>query len=107
MTRKESEVIVESILDSIVKALHSGDKVEIRGFGVFRTRRRQPRIGRNLKTGTRVEVPAKKIPYFKPTVSSFRTSTATLAKMSQLRHDKLAHILSTSLLVLSRFTSRC
>ena len=66
MTRKESEVIVESILDSIVKALHSGDKVEIRGFGVFRTRRRQPRIGRNPKTGTRVEVPAKKIPYFKP-----------------------------------------
>jgi integration host factor subunit beta len=66
MTRKESEVIVESILDSIVKALHSGDKVEIRGFGGFRTRRRQPRIGRNPKTGTRVEVPAKKIPYFKP-----------------------------------------
>src|SRR6266851_9855554 len=66
MTRKESEVIVESILDSIVKALRSGDKVEIRGFGSFRTRRRQPRIGRNPKTGTRVEVPAKKIPYFKP-----------------------------------------
>ena len=66
MTRKESEVIVESILDSIVKALHSGDKVEIRGFGGFRTRRRQPRIGRNPKTGTRVEVPAKKILYFKP-----------------------------------------
>jgi integration host factor subunit beta len=54
MTRKESEVIVESILDSIVKALRSGDKVEIRGFGSFRTRRRQPHIGRNPKTGTRV-----------------------------------------------------
>ena len=66
MTRKESEVIVESIFDSIVKALHSGDKVEIRGFGGFRTRHRQPRIGRNPKTGARVEVPAKKIPYFKP-----------------------------------------
>jgi integration host factor subunit beta len=66
MTRKESEVIVESIFDSIVKALHSGDKIEIRGFGSFRTRQRQPRIGRNPKTGTRVDVPAKKIPYFKP-----------------------------------------
>lgn len=66
MTRKECEVIVESIFDSIVKALHSGDKIEIRGFGSFRTRHRQPRIGRNPKTGTRVEVPAKKIPYFKP-----------------------------------------
>jgi len=49
-----------------VKALRSGNKIEIRGFGSFRTRNRQPRIGCNPKTGTRVEVPAKKIPYFKP-----------------------------------------
>jgi integration host factor subunit beta len=66
MTRKEAEVIVEAIFDSIVRALRSGDKIEIRGFGSFRTRQRQPRVGRNPKTGTRVEVPAKKIPYFKP-----------------------------------------
>jgi integration host factor subunit beta len=66
MTRKEAEVIVEAIFDSIVRALRSGDKIEIRGFGSFRTRQRQPRIGRNPKTGTRVDVPAKKIPYFKP-----------------------------------------
>jgi integration host factor subunit beta len=46
--------------------LRAGDKIEIRGFGSFRTRQRQPRIGRNPKTGARVEVPAKKIPYFKP-----------------------------------------
>src|SRR5450631_4356029 len=66
MTRKDSEVIVESIFDSVVRALRTGDKIEIRGFGSFRTRQRQPRIGRNPKTGTRVEVPAKRIPYFKP-----------------------------------------
>ena len=66
MTRKDSEVIVESIFDSVVRALRAGDKIEIRGFGSFRTRQRQPRIGRNPKTGTRVEVPAKRIPYFKP-----------------------------------------
>jgi integration host factor subunit beta len=66
MTRKESEVIVEAIFDSIVRALRGGDKIEIRGFGSFRTRQRQSRVGRNPKTGTRVEVPAKKIPYFKP-----------------------------------------
>ena len=66
MTRKDSEVIVESIFDSVVKALRGGDKIEIRGFGSFRTRQRQARIGRNPKTGTRVEVPAKRIPYFKP-----------------------------------------
>src|SRR5438045_1488706 len=66
MTRKESEVIVEAIFDSIVRSLRAADKIEIRGFGSFRTRQRQPRIGRNPKTGARVEVPAKKIPYFKP-----------------------------------------
>ncbi len=66
MTRKESEVIVEAIFDSIVRSLRNADKIEIRGFGSFRTRQRQARIGRNPETGTRVEVPAKKIPYFKP-----------------------------------------
>jgi integration host factor subunit beta len=66
MTRKESEVIVEAIFDSVVRSLRAGDKIEIRGFGSFRTRQRQPRIGRNPKTGARVEVPAKRIPYFKP-----------------------------------------
>ena len=65
-TRKESEIIVEAIFDSVVKALREGDKIEIRGFGSFRTRQRQSRIGRNPKTGARVDVPAKRIPYFKP-----------------------------------------
>ena len=65
-TRKDAEVIVESIFDSVVKALRADDKIEIRGFGSFRTRQRQSRIGRNPKTGARVEVPAKRIPYFKP-----------------------------------------
>jgi integration host factor subunit beta len=46
--------------------LRTGDKIEIRGFGSFRTRQRQSRVGRNPKTGARVEVPAKRIPYFKP-----------------------------------------
>ena len=66
MTRKDSEVIVEAIFDSVVRSLRTGDKIEIRGFGSFRTRQRQPRVGRNPKTGTRVEVPSKRIPYFKP-----------------------------------------
>jgi integration host factor subunit beta len=66
LTRKDSEVIVETIFDSVVRALRTGDKIEIRGFGSFRTRQRKPRIGRNPKTGDRVEVPPKKIPFFKP-----------------------------------------
>ena len=66
LTRKDSEVIVETIFDSVVRSLRVGDKIEIRGFGSFRTRQRKPRVGRNPKTGDRVEVPAKKIPFFKP-----------------------------------------
>ena len=66
VTRKDSEVIVETIFDSVVRALRAGDKIEIRGFGSFRTRQRKARVGRNPKTGDRVEVPPKKIPVFKP-----------------------------------------
>ena len=66
LTRKESEVIVEAIFGSVVRSLRTGEKIEIRGFGSFRTRERQARVGRNPKTGARVEVPAKRIPYFKP-----------------------------------------
>jgi integration host factor subunit beta len=66
MTRKDSEIIVETIFESIVRSLHSDEKIEIRGFGSFRTRQRQSRVGRNPKTGERVDVPAKRIPYFKP-----------------------------------------
>jgi integration host factor subunit beta len=66
LPRKDSEVIVDAIFGSIVCALRGADHVEIRGFGSFHTRQRQPRVGRNPKTGTRVEVPAKKVHYFKP-----------------------------------------
>ena len=66
LPRKESETIVETIFESIIDALQKGDKIEIRGFGSFRTRQRRGRTGRNPKTGEKVEVPAKKIPFFKP-----------------------------------------
>lgn len=66
MPRKEAEVTVETIFESIIGALQKGDKLEIRGFGSFRTRPRRGRIGRNPKTGEQVQVPAKRIPFFKP-----------------------------------------
>src|SRR5580692_3077756 len=66
LPRKESETIVETIFESIIQALQTGDKIEIRGFGSFRTRQRRGRIGRNPKTGAKVEVPPKRIPFFKP-----------------------------------------
>src|SRR3981189_3165808 len=66
LPRKESETIVETIFDSIIGSLQKGQKIEIRGFGSFRTRQRRGRIGRNPKTGAKGEVPPKKIPFFKP-----------------------------------------
>jgi integration host factor subunit beta len=65
LTRKDSEVIVETIFDSIVRSLRVGDKIEIRGFGSFRLRSRRMREGRNPKTGSSVHVPAKRVPFFK------------------------------------------
>ena len=66
VTRRDAELIVESVLGSIVQALRAGDKVELRGFGTFRVRQRRGHTGRNPKTGQQVEVPPKRVPYFRP-----------------------------------------
>jgi integration host factor subunit beta len=58
---KESDAVVSAIFDSIVRSLRSGDKVEVRGFGGFHTRQRRGRIGRNPRTGAKVEVPPNRI----------------------------------------------
>ena len=59
-------IVVEALFDSVVKALKNSDKLEVRGFGSFRIRKRKARQGRNPKTGEKVDVPEKKVPYFKP-----------------------------------------
>src|SRR2546425_11712234 len=66
LTKKQAVTIVNIVFDSIVDSLRSGQKIELRGFGSFRLRSRKSRTGRNPKTGEKVEVPSKKIPYFKP-----------------------------------------
>ncbi|HEY2321313.1 MAG TPA: integration host factor subunit beta [Thermoanaerobaculia bacterium] len=66
LTKKQAETIVNIVFDSIVDSLRNGQKIELRGFGSFRLRNRKSRTGRNPKTGEKVEVPSKKIPYFKP-----------------------------------------
>ena len=66
LSKKHAEIVVNTIFDSIIEALKNDEKIELRGFGSFRIRKRHSRVGRNPKTGARVEVPAKKIPYFKP-----------------------------------------
>lgn len=66
LTRRDGEVIVETLFESVIGALKANDKVEVRGFGSFRTRQRKSRTGRNPKTGASVTVPAKRVPFFKP-----------------------------------------
>ena len=66
LTKKQAEAIVNLVFQTIVDSLRSGRKIELRGFGSFRIRNRGARIGRNPKTGEKVEVPPKRIPYFKP-----------------------------------------
>ena len=66
LTKKHSETIVDTVFKTIVDALHRGEKIELRGFGSFRLRQREPRKGRNPKTGDKVDVPPKRVPYFKP-----------------------------------------
>jgi integration host factor subunit beta len=82
LTNKESDVIVQSIFGSMVKALRRGEKIELRGFGSFHTRQRRPRTGRNPKTGQCVAVPAKTIAYFRPSkeVRALTNSSAVSSK---------------------------
>ena len=63
---QEVEKIVDLFFNQIVQRLADGGRVELRGFGAFSTRQRDPRKGRNPRTGETVEVPAKRVPYFKP-----------------------------------------
>lgn len=64
-SRRDAEVIVNSVFDSMADALHQGERIEIRGFGSFVVKQRQAREGRNPKTGRVVSVPSKRIPFFK------------------------------------------
>ena len=82
LNKRDAEVIVETVFDSIIGALHKGEKVELRGFGSFRTRERGPRRGRNPKTGEPVDVPAKRVPYFKPgkELKEYFTETPAVAE---------------------------
>ncbi|WP_228241862.1 integration host factor subunit beta [Porphyrobacter sp. GA68] len=63
---EEVEQVVDIFFDEITKRLADGGRVELRGFGAFSTRERDAREGRNPRTGDKVEVPAKRVPYFKP-----------------------------------------
>jgi integration host factor subunit beta len=66
LMQKDVELAVKLVLDHISQALARQERVEIRGFGSFSLNARAPRVGRNPKTGEAVEIPAKRVPHFKP-----------------------------------------
>jgi integration host factor subunit beta len=63
--QKDVYKIIDTLFDSVTKALKNGERVELRGFGTFTTKLRNARIGRNPKTGEPVAIPQKKMPFFK------------------------------------------
>ncbi len=65
LTHTNAERAVTTVLDSIIKALSAGKRVELRGFGVLSVRTRKPRKARNPKTGESVEIGVKRVPFFK------------------------------------------
>lgn len=65
LTKRQAELVVNTMFNSVRNSLQKGDKTEIRGFGSFRLRARRMKEGRNPKTGATVSVPAKKVPFFK------------------------------------------
>lgn len=66
LVAKDADVAVKEILDAMFRALVSGQRIEIRGFGSFALNYRPPRVGRNPKSGEQVTVPEKYVPHFKP-----------------------------------------
>ena len=62
---KDMEIIVNEIFDSMTETLKDGNRIEIRGFGSFEVRQRQARVGRNPKSGEKVEVSPRRVPFFK------------------------------------------
>jgi len=66
ITKKMAGQVVETIFDSITRALKKGEKVQLIGFGGFEVRRRAARTGRNPRTGESLRIPARKIPVFRP-----------------------------------------
>ncbi len=65
VSKKDTGSIVNLILDNISDSLVRGDKVELRGFGSFKVKTRRARLARNPRTGESVQVPAKRVPFFK------------------------------------------
>lgn len=66
MTKKDAEKVVNAFFATVEETLQAGEKVQLIGFGTFEVRERQARKGRNPQTGAEIEIPATRVPAFKP-----------------------------------------
>ena len=66
LSKKDSEAAVNAALEVITAALKDGDKVQLVGFGSFEVKKREARVGRNPRTKEAIDIPASKVPVFKP-----------------------------------------
>ena len=66
LTKKDTERVLNAALDAVTAALAAGDKVQLSGFGAFDIKEREPRMGRNPRTKETIEIPATRVPVFKP-----------------------------------------
>jgi len=66
LTKKQAEAMLNAFTDTVLEALKDGEKVQLMGFGTFEVKERAARVGRKPSTGEAIEIPAKKLPSFKP-----------------------------------------
>ncbi len=78
ITKRDVGRIVQKFIDEMIKTLVQGDRIEIRGFGIFITKLRKPKLARNPKTKEPVNIPTRRVPVFKPS----RLLKATISKKS-------------------------
>lgn len=83
LTRKDAEIIIDTIFDTMVEALARNDRIEIRGFGSFKVKQRGDREGRNPKTGETVRIPPKRMPFFKVGKELYQRINKSTAALSE------------------------
>ena len=87
ISKKDTEIVVNTIFDSMVHALREGERIEIRGFGSFQVKIREAREGRNPKTGEPVHISAKRTPFFKVGKELKELVNAPLAERERAKEE--------------------
>lgn len=80
LTKIETKVVVDGVLSTVINAIASGERIELRGFGVFKHKSRKPRVARNPKTGEEVQLGKRYVPVFKPSPDFLRKVNAAIKK---------------------------